>query len=116
MLQRAAEPLDVDTIRLFCNEITTARHDLVVAAIDHLEARGVRVPPLLIVDREMVGGPLRFHHPALATRRVTSRYGFFVGSTRLDVPGGIDSDDTVVVRGRGDLTAAIDAAIVADGL
>ena len=116
MLQRAAEPLDVETIRLFCNEITTARHDLVVAAIDHLEARGVRVPPLLVVGREIVGGPFRFHHPALATRRVTSRYGLFVGSTRLDVPGGIVSDDTVVVRGRGDLTAAIDAAIVADGL
>lgn len=117
MLQRAAEPLDVATIRLFCNEVTTARHDLVVAAIDHLEARGVRVPPLLVVDRELVGGPLRFHHPALATRTATSRYGLFVGSTRLDVPAGLSPDTgTVTVHGRSDLARAIDAAIVADGL
>lgn len=116
MLQRAAEPLDVDTIRLFCNEVTTGRHDLFAAAIDHLEARGIRVPPLLVVEREVVGGPVRFHHPALADQRSTERSGLFVGSTRLDVPGGPSGTDTVVVRGRRDLTAAIDAAIVADDL
>ncbi|WP_436795957.1 hypothetical protein [Actinospongicola halichondriae] len=117
MLARAAEPLDVSTIRLFCNAVTTARHDLFVAAIDHLEARGVRVPALLVVDREVVGGPVRFHHPALATRSETSRYGLFVGATRLDVPGGLPSHDgTTIVRNRGDLTSAIDAAITRDGL
>lgn len=116
MLARAAEPLDVATIRLFCNETTTARHDLFVAAVDHLEARGVRVPELLVVDREVVGGPVRFHHPALASRTDTSRFGLFVGATRLDVPSGLGADDVVTVHNRGDLSRAIDEAIVRDGL
>lgn len=117
MLDRAAEPLDVATIRLFCDETTTARHDLFVAALGVLESRGVRIPPLLVVDREIVGGPVRFHHPALATRGDSSRFGLFVGRTRLDVPAGLSTDDDVVtIRGRGDLTAAIDEAILRDGL
>lgn len=117
MLTRAAEPLDVSTIRLFCNETTTARHDLFVAAMDVLEARGVRIPPLLVVDREVVGGPVRFHHPALAKRSDTSRFGLFVGETRLDVPRGLPAEDGVVtIQSRGALTAAIDEAIVRDGL
>ena len=119
MLDRAAEPLDVATIRLFCDESTTARHDLFVAALGVLESRGVRIPPLLVADRAVVGGPVRFHHPALATRDDTSRFGLFVGQTRLDVPSGLSADggeDVVTVRGRGDLTAAIDRAIVRDGL
>ncbi len=117
MLERAAEPLDIATVRLFCNEITTARHDLFVAAIDHLEARGVRVPTLLVVDREIIGGPLRFHHPALGGRTDASRFGLFVGHTRLDVPGGLSPETgTVTVHNRSDLVAAIDAAIIGDGL
>lgn len=117
MLERAAEPLDVATIRLFCDDTTTARHDLFVAAMDVLDSRGIRIPPLLVVDREVVAGPVRFHHPALAKRSDTSRFGLFVGETRLDVPGGLHTDDDVVtVRSRGDLVAAIDEAIVRDDL
>jgi hypothetical protein len=117
MLARAAEPLEVATIRLFCNEITTARHDLFLAVMDHLSSRGVRVPQLLVVDREVVAGPVRFHHPALASRSETGHFGLFVGSTRLDVPGGLGPDDqTVVVHNRGDLVAAVNEAIVRDDL
>ncbi len=116
MLERAAEPLDISTVRLFCNAITTARHDLLVATLDHLEARGVRVPTLLVVDREIVGGPLRFHHPAL-TQRDPGRHGLFVGNTRLDVPGGLAAETgTVTVHNRTDLVVAIDHAITSDGL
>ena len=85
--------------------------------MDALEARGVRIPPLLVVDREVVGGPVRFHHPALAQRSDTSRFGLFVGETRLDVPRGLPAEDGVVtIQSRGALTAAIDEAIVRDGL
>lgn len=117
MLQRAAEPLDVSTIRLFCTELTTARHDLLVATIDHLETRGVRVPALLVVDREIVGGPVRFHHPDLVSGFDAGRGGLFVGSTRLDVPGGLAPDTgAVTVRNRADLVGAVDAAIIRDEL
>lgn len=117
MLERAAEPLDVETIRLFCNEVSTARHDLLVAVVDHLEARGVRVPDFLVVDQTLVAGPVRFHHPALVRRSGSGRTGLFVGSTRLDVPAGLPADQVdAVISNRGDLVRAVDAAIIADDL
>lgn len=117
MLRRAATPLDVDTIRLFCNPTTTARHDLLVAAIDHLVTRGVRVPVLLLADHEVVGGPLRYRHPAIGSRADRHRAGLFIGSTRFDVAGGAGRDDSsVVVRNRTDLTRGIDDVILREGL
>lgn len=113
MLRRASEPLDVSTIRLFCDEQTTARHDLLVAAADHLESRGIRIPAFFVVEHEVRAGPLTFHHPAHAARHPypDRPAGLVVGETRLDVPDGIDHDDVVVIHNRSELAQTIDGAI-----
>lgn len=112
MLRRAAEPLEPETIRLFCDEVSTARHDLLVAAIDHLESRGVRVPDFLVVDRSLVAGPVRFHHPLIGARTDQGHCGLFIGRRRLDVAAATtDRAGRIVVQNRGDLVTAIDDAL-----
>lgn len=114
MLRRAAAPLEMEAIRAFCDDATAARHDLVAAALDHLDRRGVRVPPLFVADHEIVAGPLRFHHPAVTVRGADP--GLWVGTTRLDIPDGIEGDDVTTIHDRDALVDAIDEAITRDRL
>ena len=113
MLRIAAEPLDVPTLRVFCDDETTAEHDLLVAATDHLERRGVKLPPFLVVGHAIVAGPIRFcraGHPASQTLP-----GLTIGGTRLLPASSGDSGDSGegrVISGRADLVSAVDDIIV----
>ena len=101
MLRLAAEPLDVPTIRLFCDADTTAEHDLLIAIVDQLERRGFRLPAFLVADHALVAGPLALlamppspsAHAAPGVRRAASAS---TSPARPTPPPGV-----TVIRGRG---------------
>lgn len=110
MLRLAAEPLDVPTLRVFCDPETTAEHDLLVGVVDQLERRGIRIPPFLVADHALLAGPVRYCHAAHPSTDVPP--GVSVGSMRLATPVSPPGAPSVrVVAGRGDLVAAVDDAI-----
>ena len=113
MLRLASDPLDVPTIRRFCDEATTAEHDLLLAVAEHLERRGIQVPPFLVADHALVAGPLHYHRAD--NPGTTSPPGVWLGRTRFSVAG-TSRPGSIVIEGRGDLVAAVDAAIVAEEL
>ncbi len=113
MLRLASDPLDVPTIRRFCDEATTAEHDLLLAVADHLARRGITLPPFLVADHALVAGPLRYQRAA--HRATRSAAGVSIGESRFCVAG-TPRPDAVVIEGRADLVAAVDAAIIAEGL
>lgn len=110
MLQRAADPLDVATLRTFCDDTTTAEHDLLIGVVDQLGRRGVRLPPFLVADHALEAGPVRYCHASHPSSRV--RAGVSVGRRLLVTPAGESPPDAIVINGRGDLIAAVDEAIV----
>ena len=114
MLAKAAEPIDAATVRVICDPRTVGLHDLLVATADQLTRRGVPLPAFLVADHALVAGPLRFRHPGHPSGGAG---GVWVGETRLDL-GGPDQTDggAVIVSTRADLVAAVDAAVVGQGL
>ena len=113
MLRLASDPLDVPTIQRFCDEATTAEHDLLLGVAEHLERRGISLPPFLVADHALVAGPLRYQRAAHPTSGAVP--GVSVGHSRFSVPSS-PRPDAAVVEGRAGLIAAVDAAIVAEGL
>lgn len=111
MLDRASEPLAADDLRPFCDARTTGEHDLLVAAIDHVERRGVSLPPFLVRDHALVAGPISYRHPDQPSGGGPA--GVAVNGHRLVVPGdpAAERADVTVVQGRGVLAQAVDGAL-----
>ena len=115
MLAKAAEPIDAVTVRVFCDARTIALLDLLAASAEHLARRGVRLPAFLVAERALVAGPLRFRHPDHPS--AGGEGGVAVGSAWLTLPGQRPlAADTTAVTSRAALHAAVDAAIVGQGL
>lgn len=116
MLRVADEPLDIQTLRLFCDAETTAEHDLLIAVIDQIERRGIPVPPFLVAKHALEAGRVRYCHVAHSSDADLPA-GVSIGSVHLVVPSAASTGaDRRVVRGRGDVIAAVDAAIAAGEL
>ena len=114
-IQLANEPIDVATIRVFCEPDTTAEHDLLIGVADQLARRGIRIPPFLVAGHALEAGPLRYCHRAHPSSDRPG--GVSIGRIRLVIPNAEGSNpDDVVVAGRGDLIAAVDDAIRREAL
>lgn len=112
MLQRAAEPLHAADLRPFCDDRTTGQHDLLAAIVDHVESRGFPLPPFLVSEHALAGGPISYRHPDQPGGSVPR--GLTVGDRRIDIPGaGLDPDVTVV-RNRREMVAVVDLALFPD--
>jgi hypothetical protein len=123
MLERAGEPLDAGDVLPFCDRRTRVQHELLMAVVDGLEARGRTVEPFRPIGGSLEAGDLRYSHPR--RRGDLSRpHGIQLGNLLLDVPdrlrdrhrqrnqhaladraGGLEAH---LVLGESDLTAALD--------
>mgnify|MGYP001455414501 CR=1 FL=1 len=85
MLRRAASPLLAEHMQAFADQRTRAQHDLLASVLDHLDADNGRRTLLRSHHGALVGGPVRYQHPA---RRGEGDAidGIWVGSVLLDVP------------------------------
>jgi hypothetical protein len=85
MLERAAEPLAVESLIPYCDRRTRLQHEVLLAVIEDLEHRGMRIPPLRAEAGALLAGPVTFIHP----RRLGARdrlHGIVVGDVLIDVP------------------------------
>ena len=86
MLERASNPLDVDTVRGLCDERTRAQHAVLIGLVERLEQRGgTRLPPFRVERSALFSGPVQYYHaPRLGDRSHLS--GIVVGQLLVDVP------------------------------
>lgn len=109
MLARASEPLAASDLRPFCDDRTTGQHDLLAAVVDHVERRGIVLPPFLVVGHALVAGPVGYRHPDQPAGHGPP--GITVAGQRVDTPDGAADPDVAVVSGRSDLVAFVDQAL-----
>jgi len=86
MLERASNPLDVETVRPLCDERTRAQHAVLIGLVERLEQRGgTRLPPFRAERGALFSGPVQYYHaPRLGDRRHLS--GIVIGQLLVDVP------------------------------
>jgi hypothetical protein len=127
MLERAANPIDIERLRELCDERTRAQHAVLVGLVDRLERHGgTRLPPFRVERGALYSGPVQYYHaPRLGDR--TRLSGIVVGQLLIDVPDRLHdpnrrraeaglaaragSRHTMVVMNEADLDLAIDRAI-----
>jgi len=126
MLERAAEPLELDELAAYCDRRTRAQHGLLAVVLDELERRGLNVPALRAESGSLFAGPVEYIHPR--RRGADDRlHGVLIGSVLVDVPDVAGSTDrsgaaaalaarshgrhTVAVIGPEDVPDAVDQAI-----
>lgn len=85
MLDRVSEPLTLDELAPYCDRRTRVQHGVVLAIIEELEARGMRVPAVRAEGGSLFAGPVEYIHPR--RRGDTSRlHGIVLGHVLIDVP------------------------------
>jgi len=126
MLARASEPLALEEVAPYCDRRTRVQHGLLVAIIDDLEARGMRVPALRAEAGSLFAGPVEYIHPR--RRGDQSRlHGLLIGNVLVDVPDRIKNRvrssaaaalteraqgrPVVIVVDQSDISIAVDRAI-----
>lgn len=85
LIERAEEPLHVEDLVPFCDRRTRRQHEVLLAVLEDLERRGMRIPPLRVEAGSILAGPVTYVHP----RRLGARdrlHGIIVGDVLLDVP------------------------------
>ena len=127
MLERAASPLDLETVRSLCDERTRAQHHVLMGLMRRLEAHGqTQLPPFRVERGALFSGPVQYYH----ARRLGDRHGMsgiVIGQLLVDVPERLHdpsrkraeaslqaragSRHTMVVMTEGDLDVAVDRAI-----
>ncbi len=128
MLDRVNEPLSLEELAPYCDRRTRVQHGLLVALIDDLEARGMRVPAPRAEAGSLFAGPLEFIHPRRRGDR-SRVHGVLIGNVLVDVPERLKNRDreqaTVELEGRAegrtavvvvdesDIVRAVDTAIMA---
>jgi hypothetical protein len=85
LYERLAEPVAVEDLLPYRDRRTSAQHRLVVAVVDELERRGLRVPPLRTEAGVILAGPVTYVHPR-RLGRLDRLHGVLVGEVLLDVP------------------------------
>jgi hypothetical protein len=85
VLEQANEPLDIDMLLPYCDRRTRLQHEVLLAVIEDLESRGMRIPALRVESGSLLAGPITYVHP----RRLGARdhlHGILVGDVLIDVP------------------------------
>ena len=86
MLERAANPLDLDAVRLLCDERTRAQHHVLIGLMRRLEGHGgTTLPPFRVERGALFSGPVQYYH----ARRLGDRQslsGIVLGQILVDVP------------------------------
>lgn len=101
MLDRVGEPLSLEELAPFCDRRTRVQHGLLVALIDELESRGLRVPALRAESGSLFAGPVEYIHPRRRGER-SRLHGVLIGNLLVDVP------ERVKVRDRAEATAELE--------
>jgi hypothetical protein len=127
MLERAANPLAVDTVRGWCDERTRAQHAVLIGLITRLEHHGgTRLPPFRVERGALFSGPVQYYHGGRLGDRVHLS-GIVIGQLLVDVPERLHDPQrkraeanlvarsggrsTMVVMTEADLDRAVDRAI-----
>ncbi len=84
MLARAAEPLSLEEMAAFCDRRTRIQHGLLIAIIDELERRGMRVPALRAEGGALFAGPVEYVNPRRSEPAPV--HGIVIGNVLVDVP------------------------------
>ncbi|MEM7141441.1 MAG: hypothetical protein AAF548_10460 [Actinomycetota bacterium] len=126
MLDRVNEPLTLDELSPYCDRRTRVQHGVLLAVIEELEARGMRVPALRAEAGSLFAGPVEYIHPR---RRGTNDrlHGIVVGNVLIDVPQRLKRNDpaellldlegrapgrqVVPITSVDDIVPAVDAAV-----
>ncbi len=84
-LDRAAEPLTAEDVRLLCDERTRVQHEVLMKLCHRLERHGNRLPEFRVERGALYSGPVQYYH----SRRLGDRKrmsGIVVGNLLVDVP------------------------------
>lgn len=126
MLDRVSEPLSLAELAPYCDQRTRVQHGVLLAIIEELEARGMRVPALRAEGGSLFAGPVEYIHPRRRgdTRRL---HGIVLGHVLVDVPPRLKQADraelerelgvrshgrrVVAVTSVDDIVPAVDAAV-----
>jgi hypothetical protein len=127
MLDRAASPLDLETVRGLCDERTRAQHRVLIGLMRRLETHGkTQLPPFRVERGALFSGPVQYYHSRrLGDRKAMS--GIVIGQLLVDVPERLHDPNrkraeaslaaragsrrTMVVMTAADLDTAVDRAI-----
>jgi hypothetical protein len=113
MLRRAGDPVGAEHLAAYCDERTTAQHDLLASVLDRVEQATDRRPPLRNDHGGLTAGPVTYRHPG--KRSVAGQpAGITIGDVLLDVPEPL-SADREAARAQLQERAAGGRAIVAVG-
>jgi len=128
MLERAAEPLSLAELAPYCDRRTRVQHGVLLAVIDELESRGMRVPMLRAEAGSIFAGPVEYVHRRRSDDG-SRPHGILIGSVLVDVPDRLKDRDpararahldarahgriTVPVLELSDVVGAVDQAILA---
>ena len=127
MLDRAGNPMSVDTVRGWCDERTRAQHAVLVGLMARLERHGnTRLPPFRVERGALFSGPVQYYHGHRLGDRVHLS-GIVIGQLLVDVPERLHDPQrrradanlaarsggrrTMVVMTEADLDRAVDRAI-----
>ena len=97
MLERVNEPLSLDELSPYCDKRTRVQHGVLVAVIEELEQRGMRVPALRAEGGSLFAGPVEFIHPRLRGDR-SRLHGVVIGNVLVDVPERLKTRDRAAVE------------------
>lgn len=84
-LDRAAEPLTAQDVRLLCDERTRVQHEVLMKICHRLERHGNRLPEFRVERGALYSGPVQYYHG----RRLGDRdkmSGIVIGNLLVDVP------------------------------
>ncbi len=128
MLERVAEPLSLEELAPYCDRRTRVQHAVLLALIEELETRGLRIPSLRAEGGSLFAGPVEYVHPRRRGDR-SRLHGVLIGDLLVDVPERLKDRDrdraTIELEARAhgrqvavvldppDVPTAVDRAIVA---
>lgn len=126
MLDRVNEPLSLDDLSPYCDRRTRVQHGVLVAIIEELESRGLKVPMLRAEGGSLFAGPVEYIHPRRRGDR-SRVHGILIGDVLVDVPERSSEHDRATVLEElsrrahghrvmavveaGDIVLAVDAAV-----
>jgi hypothetical protein len=127
MLERAANPLGVDSVRRWCDERPRAQHAALMGLVTRLERHGgTHLPPFRVERGALFSGPVQYYHARRLGDR-THLSGIVIGQLLVDVPERLHDPQrrraeaslaaraggraTMVVMDEADLDRAVDRAI-----
>ena len=127
MLERAAEPLSLEEMAAYCDRRTRVQHGVLLAIVDELERRGMRVPALRAESGSLFAGPIEYVNPR--GNESPPVHGIVIGNVLVDVPEdlrnrrGDEAQAALQARAHGrvavsiveaaDIVPAVDRAILA---